>query len=76
MPNHHFQDALEHLVRMARLPWAIDQARHSCKLLEQTDLYAGISKAVAEQLSRAKELEQEYPGMREALTKVMKNETN
>lgn len=48
----HFQTMLEHLVRMARMPGAIDQARHRCKELERTDLYAGIGKAVAAELKR------------------------
>ena len=51
----HFQTMLEHLVRMARMPGAIDQARHRCKELERTDLYAGIGKAVAAELKKCGE---------------------
>ena len=45
-----FQKMLAHLLRMARLPGAIDQARHRCKELEQVDLYRGIGNAVAREL--------------------------
>ena len=46
----HFQTMLAHLVRMARNPGSIDQARHRCRELEQTELYRGISQAVAREL--------------------------
>lgn len=48
----HFQQALEHLVRMARLPGAIDHARLRAMELEKTDLFAGISQAVARELKK------------------------
>ena len=48
----HYESMLAHLVRMARLPGAIDHARHRCKELEQIDLYQGIGKDVAKALKQ------------------------
>ena len=49
----HYEKMLAHLVRMARLPGAIDHARHRVRELEQIDLYAGIGKDVARCLREA-----------------------
>lgn len=46
----HFQQAVAHLTEMARHPGWIDHARYRCKELEKTELYAGISQAVAREL--------------------------
>lgn len=46
----HYQQALAHLVRMARMPGAIDQARHRCRELEQTEMFKGIAADVAREL--------------------------
>ena len=46
----HYESMLAHLVRMARLPGAIGQARYRVEQLEQFDLYQGIGRHVAHQL--------------------------